>query len=326
MLRSWCYLGVLAVVAVPGCHYFPNHYLGHPASAPAGVVTWVDDVTSDGFRIHVRGARPPGAGPFPAVIVLPEAGKTAEDMEPIAWDLATSGYVALGADYERLTNGEYQTQLFPWRSSGDIDAIFTVLARYPEVDQQRIGLLGFSQGGVLALLIAAHAPQRVQAVVSYYPVTDFPAWLAKENGSLWQRFSFFFVRRYFRQESGARSDAEFQRMLEAASPYFVAAAIEAPVLLVHGDQDTTAPIEESRRMAERLADLGKPVRLLVIPGGVHIFNFRQPEAERVAWHATLEWFDRYLRPTPGETSHLAQELRVEHLDGADVHAGHVCDP
>jgi dipeptidyl aminopeptidase/acylaminoacyl peptidase len=251
------------------------------------------------LRVHVRGARPPGGGPFPAVVVLPEAGKTAEDMEPIAWDLATSGYVAIGADYERSTNGGYEPQLFPWRSAADVDAIFTVLARCPEVDPQRVGVLGFSQGGVLALLIAAHAPDRVQAVVSYYPVTDFPAWLAKEHGSLWQRFSFVFVRWYFRKESGARSDAEFEHMLEVASPYFAAASIQAPVLLVHGDQDTTAPLEESQRMAERLTELGKPVRLLVVPGGVHIFNFRQPEAERVAWDATLEWFERYLHPGPG---------------------------
>jgi dienelactone hydrolase len=297
-LRSSLSLSIVALLAVAGCHYFPDHFLGHPTRVPDRVVTWVDDVTIGDLRVHVRGARPAGGGPLPAVVVLPEAGKTAEDMEPIAWDLATSGYFAIGANYERRTNGDYETQLFPWRSAPDVDAIFAVLAHYPEVDPQRVGLLGFSQGGVLALLIAAHAPDRVRAVVSYYPVTDFPTWLAKENGSLWQRFSFFFVRRYFRQESGARSDAEFEHMLEVASPYFVAAAIEAPVLLVHGDEDTTAPIEESRRMAERLEELGKPVRLLVIPGGVHIFNFRQPEAERVAWRATLEWFDRYLHPAP----------------------------
>jgi dienelactone hydrolase len=297
MHRSSRSLGVAVVLAVAGCHYFPNHFLGHPDRPPADVVTWADDVTMGDLRVHVRGARPPGGGPFPAVVVLPEAGKTAEDMEPIAWDLATSGYVAIGADYERSTNGEYEPQLFPWRSGADVDAIFAVLARYPEVDPRRVGVLGFSQGGVLALLIAAHAPDRVQAVVSYYPVTDFPAWLAKENGTLWQRFSFVFVRWYFRKESGARNDAEFEHMLEVASPYFAAASIQAPVLLVHGDQDTTAPLEESQRMAERLAELGKPVRLLVVPGGVHIFNFRQPEAERVAWDATLEWFDRYLRAT-----------------------------
>src|SRR3954453_10892908 len=115
MLRRSRCLSVVAVLAAVGCHYFPNHYLGHPDRSPAGIVTWEDDATIDGLRVHVRGARPPGSGPMPAVVVLPEAGKTAEDMEPIAWDLAKGGYVAIGAHYERRTSGEYQTQLFPWR-------------------------------------------------------------------------------------------------------------------------------------------------------------------------------------------------------------------
>ena len=49
-------------------------------------------------------------------------------------------------------------------------------------------------------------------------------------------------------------------------------------------------------MAERLEALGKPVRLLVIPGGVHIFNFREAGEAGVAWSATLQWFDQYLLP------------------------------
>jgi len=286
----------VAGLGAAGCHYFPNHFLGHPDRLPGGLVEWTDDVGMDGLRIHVRAARPGGSGPFAAVIVLPEAGKRAEDMEPIVWDLAAHGYAAIGAHYERCSEGDCEPSLFPWRSAADVASIFAVIERYPEVDQRRIGLLGFSQGGVLSLLIAEHAPGRIRAVVSYYPVTDFPVWLAKEHAGLWQRFSFFFVRRYFRSKSGARSDAEFAQLLRAASPYYAAASIEAPVLLVHGDHDTTAPIEESRRMAERLAALGKPVRLLVIPGGVHIFNFREAGEAEVAWSATLQWFDQYLLP------------------------------
>jgi dipeptidyl aminopeptidase/acylaminoacyl peptidase len=103
------------------------------------------------------------------------------------------------------------------------------------------------------------------------------------------------VRWYFRRESGAASDAEFEDMLRQASPYYAAEFIHAPVLLVHGERDTTASVEESQRMAERLAAAGQTVKLLVVPGGTHIFNFRQPEQAAVAWDATVAWLDRYLR-------------------------------
>src|SRR5262249_12102823 len=67
---------------------------------------------------------------------------------------------------------------------------------------------------------------------------------------------------------------------------------------VHGDRDTTAPVEESERMAARLTELGKCVELLVVPGGVHVFNFLQKERARTAWHATMCWLDRWLRREP----------------------------
>jgi len=273
--------------------YFANHYIGHPDRQPPDVVTWQEDVVTDHLLIHVIGARPSGEGPFPAVIVLPEGGGTAPQMQGIVWNLAAHGYVAIAADYERLIDGAYERNMFAWRAPGDVTAIVDVANGYPAVDRERIGLLGFSQGGVLSLLIAAYAPDRVKAVVSYYPVTDFVAWLnAPYSGGKGVAFSI--IRWYFRSQSGAANDAEFDFMLRGASAYYVAEQIEAPVLLVHGDRDTTAPVAESQRMAERLTALGKPVRLLVVQGGVHIFNFRQPPQTALAWEATMQFLDENL--------------------------------
>ena len=287
---------ILAAACVAGCAFFPDHHLVHPDDKPPDVITWSDDVVVEPLLIHIRGARPRGTGPFPAVIVHPEGGKTGAEMEGVIWDLAQHGYVAIAADYERRIDGEFRWSLFPFRSPAELTAILDVVRGYCEIDQTRIGVLGFSQGGVFSLLIAAHAPDRVKVVASYYPVVDFPRWLDKERSGVGERFAFRIVRWYFRRESGATDDAELDFMLRAASPYYVAESIRAPVLLVHGDRDRTAPVDESRRMAERLAALGKPVELLVVPGGVHIFNFRQPEQAAAAWGTTLEWFDEYLRP------------------------------
>lgn len=290
---------VVGLIALGACGP-PNHYLVHPHEPPRQIITWSAAFGRDQLVVHVEGARPPGPGPFPTVLVHPEGGKTAADMHGVIWDLAARGYVALAADYRRLIGGQYRRNLFAWRSAADVTMIVDVTRAYPEVDKNRIGVLGFSQGGVYSLLIAAHAPDRIKAVVSYYPVTDFPNWFALERPDLLRRWAFCVVRWYFRRESGAASGAEFEEMLRQASPYYAAESIHAPVLLVHGDRDTTAPVEESQRMAERLAAAGQTVNLLVVPGGTHIFNFRQPEQAAVAWDATVAWLDQYLRPEGGD--------------------------
>jgi dipeptidyl aminopeptidase/acylaminoacyl peptidase len=262
------------------------------------VATWCATIQRDQLLIHLEAARPPGRGPFATVLVHPEGGRMANDMKGILWDLAGRGYLAIGADYQRMIDGKPKGTLFAWRSAADVTAVLDLTRDYADVDQQRIGVLGFSQGGVYSLLIAAYAPERVRAVVAYYPVTDFPHWLGAERSGFWQRQIHDVIRWYFRRESQTNDEAEFQAMLREASPYYVADAIQAPVLLIHGERDTTAPVEESQRMADRLSALGKTVQLMVVPGAVHIFNFRQPEQAAVAWEATLQWLDRYLARPP----------------------------
>jgi dienelactone hydrolase len=286
---------VAVLVSVTACAFFPDHHLVHPARPGAGVVGWSERVEVGALRIRLEWARPSGEGPYPAVLVHPEGGKRAADMAGVLWDVAERGWVGVAADYERLIDGAYERNVFAWRSGADVTAALDAVVRAPCVDARRVGLLGFSQGAVLSLLIAARAPGRVRAVVAYYPVTDFPRWLDRKRDDIVERGAFSVVRWFFRRESGAESEARFREILVAASPYYAAGDIDAPVLLVHGDRDAIAPLEESQRMATRLAELGKRVELLAVPGGVHIFNFRQKDLAATAWEATVRWLDRWLR-------------------------------
>jgi len=155
--------------------------------------------------------------------------------------------------------------------------------------------MGFSQGGMLSLLIAAYAQHKIQAVVAYYPVSDFNYWFAKERRNVIERWIFDVIRWHFYRESGAASEQEFEKILYDASPINHVENIQVPVLLVHGDADTSARLDESQRLQEKFIELGKPVELLVVPDAVHIFNFRQEEQARYAWGKTLLWLDQVLR-------------------------------
>jgi dipeptidyl aminopeptidase/acylaminoacyl peptidase len=213
-------------------------------------------------------------------------------MKGVVRDLAQHGYLAVAVDYRRLLDGKFRRNTFAWRSSSDPVAALDAVRGRPQVDRSRIAALGFSQGGIYSLLMAAHAPE-VKAVVAYYPVTDFRMWFDTERDWI-SRGVFGVIEWHFRRESGAASDAEFEEMLRLASPMTHVEALRAPVLLVHGADDTSASVEESRRLERALKERGRDVELIVVPGAKHVFNFRDPEQARRAWDATLGWLRKRL--------------------------------
>ncbi len=268
-----------------------NHYLIHPDRLPDGVSVWTEELRRGDLFIRLLWARPAGPGPFPAVLVHPEAGKTAADMRGVAIDLAQNGYVAAAADYRRLTEGEPRATLFPFREESELLIAYKELRNRKEVDGRRIGALGFSQGAVFSLLIAAEVGAGIDAVVAYYPVVDFSGWTDPARaGNVFVRA----LRDRIRAQSGAKTDEEFAAAMRRASPLVRAESITAPVLLIHGARDTTSPVEQSVLMHERLRELGRKTGLLVIPGAIHAFNFRNAEQAAVAWRATLRWFHENL--------------------------------
>ena len=48
--------------------------------------------------------------------------------------------------------------------------------------------------------------------------------------------------------------------------------IQAAVLLIHGEKDRTAPLEQVQRLCAKLRSAGKNCELLIIPGAGHVFN------------------------------------------------------
>ena len=77
------------------------------------------------------------------------------------------------------------------------------------------------------------------------------------------------------------------------SPLQNAASLTAPsVLLVHGDQDTRVPTEQSLLMHDALAALGRQTSLLLVPGAQHGFTAEQ---EAVARPVVDEFLTRWLK-------------------------------
>jgi dipeptidyl aminopeptidase/acylaminoacyl peptidase len=207
------------------------------------------------------------SGLRPAIIVLhgwQTAGTNgALVVEARARRYSEEGYVALALSMRGWppTGGVDDCGL---RQPDDIVAAADWLRAQPGVDGARIGLLGFSQGGQVALLAGTRAA-RVRAIAAYFPVTDVARW--KETTAVAD------IPGYIAAvcEPGGSNPR---------SPRFHAAAMAAAVLLVHGDLDTRVPLEQSTLMRSALEAAGRPVEMFVVQGAQHGFSAAEEAISR----------------------------------------------
>ena len=176
------------------------------------------------------------------------------------------------------------------------------------IDPDRIGAIGGSSGGHLALMLAtrggpvaaasddasAGVSSAVQAAAVFCPVTD----LADLSGST-EDPGDGGPPRSFRQ-AFAQEPVDMTRWRVTArelSPLSHVTADLPPILIHHGDRDPLVPLAQSRRFHERAAALGRDVTLTEVAGAGHAWL-------ALPWHIerSAAWFDDRLgaRRTPAD--------------------------
>jgi dienelactone hydrolase len=229
------------------------------ASVKPVAVTAPDGVSIPGYL-----TLPPGKDPknLPSVI-LPHGGPASRDEWGFSWlaqYLAADGYAVLQPEY-RGSAGFGDAWLMKngfksWRSSiGDITASARWLASQGIADPKRLAIVGWSYGGYAALQSAVTEPSLFKAVVAIAPVTDLDL---------------------LKQESSDYTDSQLVADYIGSGPHIAegsplrhAAAIKAPVLLVHGDMDINVRVTESEKMQAALQSAGTQVEFLRYKGLDH---------------------------------------------------------
>jgi dienelactone hydrolase len=212
-------------------------------------VSGVDGVTLGGYLFRPA---PPAGGPPPAVIVLHGYGSDATNLVWFGHELARAGFLALCLS-SRGWLGSTGDEDQGFRQPDDIVAV----ADWLRAQAHSVALLGFSQGGQVALLAAARAASApFAACVAFYPCTDLAAWSAQTPGLHIAEYVEDFV--------------PAERMA-ACSPVTVARQIRCPAMLVHGDQDVIVPVAQSRALVAANSD----IRLRIVPGAGHGFPLAQ---------------------------------------------------
>ncbi|MGH7780604.1 MAG: dienelactone hydrolase family protein [Candidatus Binataceae bacterium] len=146
-------------------------------AGPRQAAAWtMSQFVSNGEPVEQYACAPDSKQPSPAVILLHGAevhGASYHNLERICTDLAAQGYYAEMIEYysqgEEVVPGEFgqirkSFRRWVWKIHDGLDA----LGKNPAVDPKRIGVMGYSLGGLMALAIGARHSDQIAAVVDYY--------------------------------------------------------------------------------------------------------------------------------------------------------------
>ncbi|HEY7599729.1 MAG TPA: S9 family peptidase [Candidatus Limnocylindrales bacterium] len=160
----------------------------------------------------------------------------------------------------------------------DVMAAFESAIARPDLDSQRVALMGGSFGGYMANWVAG-STERFRAIVThaslwelrgFHGTTDLGAWWEAEFGDPYQDLS-----RYERE-----------------SPHRLLANIRTPMLVIHGEKDHRVPISEGLRLWTDLRRNGVEAKFLYFPDENHWIL--KPQNARLWYETVASFLDHYV--------------------------------
>lgn len=221
---------------------------------------------ADDLEIPCFFCTPAGEGPFPAVMVLHGSDGFKPNHAQMARNLARQGFAAIAPTW---FGGSSPRSHWDRLHTGDITAGVAWLESRPAVAAHRLGVIGFSRGGGLALIVGALMPQ-TKAIVSYFGLTSWQGGLQ-----------------------------EFPHLpLNAADPYDFVRQISCPLLSFHGEKDTVVPVEDTLNLDAACRKYGVRHDFVIYPNVNHSYIWSgdkyHQQAHEDSWKRTVSFLKKHL--------------------------------
>ena len=246
-----------------------------------------------GFEVECRFFLPPDHDPsriYPLVVDIHGGphGVFSDAFNLTQQVLATAGYIVLcvnprgsstyGADFAKAVMRDWGGEDYR-----DLMEAVDRACERPDVDAGRLGVHGYSYGGYMSSWIVGHTDRFAAAVVGAAVTDLLPMYGTSDIGVSFGELQW-----------GGEPRANEQAWRER-SPIAYVSAVQAPVLLLHGEADHRVPIEQSEAYFVALKRQGKEVELVRFPGCAHSFlRLGHPKMREDYLARTLAWFDRHM--------------------------------
>ncbi|MCU1237320.1 MAG: peptidase prolyl oligopeptidase active site domain protein, partial [Candidatus Solibacter sp.] len=165
---------------------------------------------------------------------------------------------------------------------GDYDDVITgvdSLIAKGFVDKDRVGAMGWSQGGYISAFITCYS-DRFKAVSVGAGISDWMTYYVNTDIHP-------FTRQYLKATPW--EDPEIYRK---TSPITYVNRAQTPTLIQHGDQDKRVPPPNAFELYQALKDRNVPVKLILYKGFGHPIN--KPKQQRAVMEHNYEWFAKYI--------------------------------
>jgi len=188
------------------------------------------------------------------------------------------GSSGFGKTFLKLDNGRLRED-----SVKDIGALIDWIQTSPDLDGERIMILGGSYGGYMTLASAVHFSDRIAGAVSIVGISNFVTFLERTES---------YRRDLRRVEYGDERDPKMRAFMESIAPLNNADKIGKPMMIVQGFNDPRVPYTEAEQIVATLKKRGTPAWFILAKDEGHGF-VKKPNLD-YQFYATIEFAKRTL--------------------------------
>jgi dipeptidyl aminopeptidase/acylaminoacyl peptidase len=152
------------------------------------------------------------------------------------------------------------------------------------VDRDRVGSMGWSQGGYISAFLTTRHSNRFKAISVGAGISDWMTYYVNTDIHP-------FTRQYLKA-----TPWDDPKIYADTSPMTYIKQAKAPTLIQHGEDDARVPIPNAFQLYQGLRDQNVPVQFSVFKGFGH--GLTKPKANRAAMQQNLDWFTKYLWNQP----------------------------
>lgn len=237
-----------------------------------------DDYSSDGKLVEAISIRPLAEGKFPGLMLIPGHQGPATVNVTLGTIFAQQGFACFSVGQPGSGKTQVELDFVGPKTIKAMIAGYEKFKREPYVDATKMGIFGYSRGGMAAALMATKLKD-LKAVVLGAGVYDFQ--------KAYDEITIEGIRENMRKESGMTPKAIRER-----SAILRMDRVKAAVLILHSQKDENVPVSQALLLRDRLTELKKDIEIKVFPEGKHGWI----TGDLIS--AALDFFSRKLKGVP----------------------------